>query len=249
MQQTKFLLIASSLATNYGLNSSGVSYPNLLRHAGMNFLFEQKNSLLISEASEIISKTDDLPKNLVIHLGTSVGWPRPIIKLGELKFKLHSNPYYFDLPAYQSKTQIGRFKSRMKIQLKRIIKSILFPLGLYRPMTTKSDTVIAIENLLEIVSKKFNRILWIQHMYLLDKKTKIEADIYLNYYNLIIKTISDANLTNLILATPGPDFLNARNYSLDRVHLSPEGHSKLASLISSWEQNNASDFEGARLIF
>ena len=249
MQKKKFLLIASSLATNYGLNKADASYPDLLRLAGERFMVEQKNSLLISEVSELISKTQDLPKNLVLHFGTSVGWPRAFIEVANMKFGLLPNPYYFDLPAHESKSQFGRSKSRAKIRFKRIIKNILLPFGLYKPFTSKAKTLSDIKDLLDQVDRQFDRILWIQHAFLLDKKTNIEAAIYMDYYKLIIETLTDAKLTKLTLAIPGPDFFKPSNYSIDQVHLSPEGHRTIASTISSWEQGATNDFSGNCLYY
>jgi hypothetical protein len=247
--QDEFLLISSSLATNYGLPQNEKSYAEILRDSGKVFKLEQKNSLLISQAPELISKSAENQTTLILHFGTTVGWPKAFIRIGKTNFRLSKNPYYFDLPAYASQSKLGRFKSKVKLYFKRVIKNCLLPLRLYKPLLTKEETIFSIVQLLEIADKFFDEILWIQHLFLIGTKTNAEKKIYLQYYQLIMSTVLDMKLEKLTLATPGPDFLNPVNYSMDEVHLSAKGHSEMARVITSWLEGSANKCASNHLTF
>lgn len=243
MNEKDFLLVSSSLATKYGLNEDDLCYTEILKLQGMTFDFVQKNSLLISQATELIAKSDNHPKKLVLHFGTSVGWPKAFIRVRKKEYKLTRNEYYFDLPAYSSRSTLRKLKTRIKFKLKVIIKYILLPLGLYKPKISTLETKFAIAELLQISDKYFDEILWIQHTYLISNKSKVEKKIYTEYYNSIISAVLGANLQSLTLAIPSSDFRVPLNYSIDEVHLSPHGHRKIADTIISWAQKETRESE------
>jgi hypothetical protein len=228
------MIIASSLCTKYGIAQEDTCYVEILIQNGMNFQLTQKNSLVISDAILILTKAVANQNRLVVHFGTSVGWPKAFVKFNNKKRSIFGNPYYFDLPAYGSRNKFSKIRKKSKKLMKYSLKTFLRLVGLYKPVVSEKELFLDIEEFLTQASAKFEKILWIQHKNLMSRSTRFEQVTYEKYFNAIIGQLLAKRTKGLLIAVPSQEFLNVENFCIDNTHLSQNGHNILAKVILEW---------------
>lgn len=169
---------------------------------------------------------------LVLHFGTSVAWPSPLVRIGHRfgfethnEFALHQPPYRYHGSSMHKALKMS------KLRVRNLFKYLLFMVGAYRPRNSIREVTDQVNAVLSQARKKADRIIWVQHRSLQSKRIFLERAIYSRYYKRVIKAVSEVAGETLLLLELPETFLIGENYLLDGVHLSELGHSRLAGII------------------
>ena len=178
-----------------------------------------------------ISLINNLPQSevLVLHFGTSVGWPIPLVEVGyKFGFEIHNEAAFHQPPKPYSGPPSVKIKKKVRLRLRNLIKYLLFFVGAYKPKVSIREIEDQVRAVLAIASKHTSRIIWVQHRSLQSMRILVERKMYNRYYKRFIAAIKENAPDNLTLVELGPDFLIPENYLMDGVHLSEQGHYVLA---------------------
>ena len=169
---------------------------------------------------------------LILHFGTSVGWPTAVVNLGH-KFGLDlHNEFSFHQPAENYRGGLlARLKKSIKLRVRNSIKYILFFLGLYRPRASFRELEEQITTVLSLAFEKSSHIIWIQHRSLEYSRIALERLIYRRYYKKILECLNNDKSPHLHVLEIDNDFLVPENYKNDGIHLSEHGHQVMARKI------------------
>ena len=169
---------------------------------------------------------------LVLHFGTSVGWPEPVVKIGQ-KFgmELHNDHSFQQPPKKYSGSLSRRLSKSIKLRARNAIKYGLFLLGLYKPRASLKEMGDQVSVVANLARKKADRVIWIQHQSIQTNRIVLERSQYRRYYNEILEALAPlASDTFKVMQLPS-GFLSSENYLMDGVHLTAKGHQELAELI------------------
>ena len=170
---------------------------------------------------------------LILHYGTSVAWPSPVVDLGhKFGMELHNEAAFHQPPKPYSGTLAVKIKKKVRLRLRNLIKYVLFFSGAYRPKVSIREIEDQVQAVIAIASKRTSRIIWVQHRSLQSMRIVVERKMYNLYYKHIISAIKKHSPLNLTLVELGSDFLISENYLMDGIHLSKQGHCVLAHHLS-----------------
>ena len=134
-------------------------------------------------------------------------------------------------PAYKRKGFLRKINQSLRMRVRNTIKYILFGLGLYKSRISRREIVDQIDAVVHLASKQSKRIMWVQHQALQNRRIFVERRSYQKYYKEILDALAKYESPTFALITLPDDFLVQENYLLDCVHLSEQGHRKLATML------------------
>lgn len=170
---------------------------------------------------------------LILHFGTSIGWPSLVVRLQDRFGIKFSNEFGFHQPMTEGKPATFQLKVRklIKLKIKNFLKYIFLLMGLYKPRVSIHEIRDQIDAVVSIATAKAERVLWIQHRALQDSHTFAERLFYKRYYSRIISKVKSFNNSKIHILEIPDSFVVRKNYLNDWIHLKPEGHRQLASMV------------------
>jgi hypothetical protein len=233
MKKLKIFVIGGSASSNFGNVETTLAWPDLLANnlgstadvthlsrSGLTFV-RGMNELTLVDSAEL----------LIMHFGTSIGWPISIIKAGTILGVDFASDHGFNQPSGVSKIKSRRFKKFIKRNFRNAIKYLLFFTGFYKPRASRRELTDQIEAVIRLANHKTDRIIWIQHRAFLHHRIFLEKWVYDRYYKKIMKTLRRANLEGLTVLEIPDEFMVAENYLFDCIHLSNLGHKRLEQIV------------------
>ena len=234
MRIQKIQVLGGSASTAFALEDN-TAWPNQVAKAFPKIEITHKylNGLTFVRSINILHELEHSDV-LILHFGTSVGWPSAVVNLGHrLGLDLH-NEFSFHQPALPYKGGfVPKLGKKVKLKLRNFIKYLLFFLGLYRPRASFRELEEQIGAVLSIALTKADHVIWIQHRSLDYSRIALESLIYSRYYRKILKFLNLSKLQNLIVLELNQKFLISENFLNDGVHLSERGHSAITNKIVS----------------
>ena len=233
MENLGITVIGGSASSNFGNAPYTTAWPDLLamnlkdsarvKHHSRGGLTFVKGMNEISD----IESTDIL----IMHFGTSIGWPTTIVKAGTVMGIDFATDYGFHQPAALSPVKKVRVKKFFKRRFRNTVKYVLFFLGLYKPRASKRELNDQIEAVVNLAQHKAKRLIWIQHRAYLNPRIALEKWVYESYYKKIMKTLKKIDVEGFSLLEIPDSFVVADNYLFDCIHLSDRGHKLLEALV------------------
>jgi hypothetical protein len=231
-------IIGGSVARAFGIEESPHDWPSILAsrlHGPSNVQFAQSVGFL--NPSSLLAHIEQTLECdlLVVHMGTSVGWPVIQAPVERILRPEHRHDAAFHLPTRKA-VNFSHFVARLfRHSLRNTLKIIAFPFGFYRPRQSLDDLEPAIKRALSTAFSKANQVVWIQHRSLGYRRLFLERRVYRKYYDRIIDILENSigEDSRLHLIKLPEEFLNQRNFTLDGVHLSGTGHMEIAKLIEA----------------
>jgi len=233
MERLKIFAIGGSASNNFGNAAETLSWPELLAanlgdyadvthlsRSGLTFV-RGVNKLAEVESADI----------LIMHFGTSVGWPISIIKAGTVMGIDFATDHGFHQPTGVSTVKKRRVKNFLKRSFRNSIKYLLFFAGLYKPRASKREMNDQIEAVINLALKKSDRLIWIQHRAFMNHRIVLEKWVYDRYYKKIMQILSGMDVKGLTVLEIPDDFMVADNYLFDCIHLSGQGHKRLEQMV------------------
>jgi len=232
----KISVIGGSVSQAFGLEGQGIEWPSLLREQIADEAdVERVSSIGFLNPGSLLrfiekSKPSDV---LIIHMGTSVGWPVIHAPLERLLRPEHRHDAAFHLPTTATTSNRHLVKRALRHTLRNLLKFSAFPLGLYRPRQSIRDLESDLESAFIEASKLASHVVWMQHRTLGYRRLFLERWVYQRYFNRIQSQVRRRAMEfeNLHLVEIPDGFLSQDNFTLDGVHVSSQGHQKLATLI------------------
>jgi len=228
-------LIGGSASTNIYLPADSKTWPELL--VGLNpqvksLELRQQGMLTISRALPLAA---DFPNVDILFLSfaTTLGWPVVDRKVANLLAPEFQSETALHLAAFPSKSRRRRFQKRLRRLALNTLKFAAYPLGLYRPTNNLSDLEDQVRALLSVSFTKASRVVWIQHRPMRDNRIWLERRMFDRYYSRLIEVLSQIQHANFRLIEFPESFMQQKNFCLDEVHLSQEGHRCLAEYLDS----------------
>lgn len=172
---------------------------------------------------------------LVLHFGTSIGWPSLAVRMQDRFGIKFSSEFGFHQPIkHESAVSLG-FKIRkfVKLKLKNFIKYLLLIFGLYRPKVSIREIHDQIDAVISLASARAREVYWIQHRAFQDSHTVAERFFYRRYYSKIVEKVKDSSNPKIKILEIPDSFVIRENYLNDWVHLSHLGHQRLAEMVSA----------------
>jgi hypothetical protein len=233
MKQKIVQIIGGSASTAFALEDSKSAWPDLIRVKYPTIEFRYINQPLMTLVKSLSHiENIDHSEVLILHFGTSVGWPEPVIKLGHtLGMELHNEHSFHQPPKKYSGSPFWRMKKVVRLKIRNLFKYALFALGLYRPRASLREMGDQVAVVASIARKKASKVLWIQHQSLQTNRIVLERSLYRRYYREIIDALSPMVSESFKVLQLPKNFLRSDNYLLDGVHLTEDGHRELAKLI------------------
>lgn len=223
-------MIGGSASTAFALPDEKLAWPNLLEQefSGIAVIHESIPGMTLSRSIKVINESDK-SDILILHFGTSVGWPSLIVNWGS-KFGLdvHNEAALHQPPLKYSGTPQRRLKKNFKLRTRNFLKYILYFLGGYKPRTSIQEVEDQVRAVLSVATKKASNVIWIQHHNLQFMRIAVERRMYAKYYDRLVKAIQSHSSEKLRLIQLEPAFLTSENYLLDGIHLSELGHRRIA---------------------
>jgi hypothetical protein len=168
---------------------------------------------------------------LIMHFGTSIGWPISLVKTGTAMGIDFASDHGFNQPTGISKKRTRRVKNFFKRSFRNIVKFVLFFTGQYKPRASRRELKDQIEAVIHLAQHKTDRLIWIQHRAFLNHRIWLEKWVYERYYKQIMKTLDGLGLKGVSVLEIPDEFMVAENYLFDCVHLSSRGHERLEKLV------------------
>ena len=226
-------IIGGSASTAYALKDSKASWPEIIGEKYPNLEIRHINQPLMTLVQSL-NHLQDLEHSdiLILHFGTSVGWPEPVVKMGHaLGMDLHNDHSFQQPPKKYSGNLKRRLGKSIKLRARNLIKYFLFLLGLYKPRASLKEMGDQVGVVARIARQKAENILWIQHQSIQTNRIVLERSQYRRYYREIIDALSPMVSESFKVLQLPKNFLRGENYLLDGVHLTEDGHRELAKLI------------------
>lgn len=175
----------------------------------------------------------ELPSQDIILLTFAATMAWPVINRNVSQFLA---PYMqqetsFHLAPYRSKTVQRRLVKRCKRITLNVVKYLAFPFGLYRPTNSLRDLDDQVRALLAIAKSKSKKVVWVQHQPMRDSRIWLERMVFDRYYARLISTLREQSVPNFQLIEFPPEFMVQENFLADEVHLSQQGHIRLAEYL------------------
>jgi hypothetical protein len=168
---------------------------------------------------------------LIMHFGTSIGWPISIVKAGTVMGIDFASDHGFNQPTGVSKVKTHKVKNLFKRSFRNTVKYLLFFTGQYKPRASRRELQDQIEAVIHLAQHKTERLIWIQHRAFLNHRIFLEKRVYEAYYKQIMKTLNGLGVKGVSVLTIPDEFMVADNYLFDCVHLSSKGHERLEKLV------------------
>ena len=226
-------IIGGSASTAFALEANGASWPDLLQKKYPDLEFRHINQPLMTLVQSLNFIEDlEFSDLLILHFGTSVGWPEPVVKMGhKLGMDLHNDHSFQQPPKKYSGDLLRRMSKTLKLRTRNAIKYLLFILGLYRPRASLKEMEDQVGVVARISRHKASKVLWIQHQSIQTSRILLEQAFYRRYYRKIIDALKPMESNDFSILELPRHFITAENYLLDGVHLTERGHQELAKLI------------------
>lgn len=226
-------IIGGSASTAFALEPNGASWPDLLRRKYPDLEFRHINQPLMTLVQSL-NYIEDLEFSdlLILHFGTSVGWPEPVVKIGHrLGMDLHNDHSFQQPPKKYSGDLLRRLGKTFKLRIRNAIKYLLFILGLYKPRASLKEMSDQVEVVARIASHKAKKVIWVQHQSIQTSRILLEQAFYRRYYGKIIDALQPIASDDFAILELPKEFITPENYLIDGVHLTKRGHQELARLI------------------
>ncbi|MBU6164429.1 MAG: hypothetical protein KGO99_05505 [Actinomycetales bacterium] len=234
-------VVGGSATTAFALPDEKWAWPTLLGELipKSEVQHSSQKGLTLVRSLELISNLPEC-EVLVLHFGTSVGWPLALVKVGyRYGLQVHNEFGFHQPPKPYSGTPSVKMKKKIRLRFRNMIKYLLFFAGAYRPKVSIREIEDQVRAVIAIASKRTSRIIWVQHRSLQSMRIIVERKMYQRYYKRFIAAINSNAPANLTLVELDSDFLISENYLMDGVHLSEQGHyvlaHRLAELIKAQE--------------
>lgn len=228
-------LIGGSASTNIYLPENSKTWPELLVELNPQVRaleLRQRGMLTISRALPLVA---DFPKidTLILSFATTLGWPVVDRKVANLLAPEFQSETALHLAAFPSKSRRKRLQKRLRRLALNALKFAAYPFGLYRPTNNLSDLEDQVRALVAISFTKASNVVWIQHQPMRDNRIWLERRMFDRYYRRLIDVLSQIEHPNFRLIEFPDSFMQQKNFCLDEVHLSLEGHRCLADYLHS----------------
>ncbi len=233
MERLQSIAILGGSAASSFNDDKKFSWPYLLKESlppNVNFKIETRGGLTFVRA---ITELADFPNEdlLILHFGTSIGWPVSIVKLGHKMGVDFTGEFAFHQPAYRSSDFSRRIKRAIRARLRNSVKYLLFFTGRYRARISRREIDDQIRAVIQVAKHQSKRIIWIQHQALQNRRIFLERRSYQRYYREIVEVLKNHESLDFQVVTLPDEFLVQENYLLDCVHLSRKGHQELHRLV------------------
>ena len=241
MALQRIQVVGSSAASNFATNKQDHSWPHLL---SQHFGNMAKVDVVVRPGLTPIRAIDELLHLnncdlLILHLGTSVGWPSTIVDFGYRLGIDFESEHGLHQPAFRSKKFHRRVKAQFKARLRNSAKYLLFFTGMYRPRINLAELDEQVNALIDLAFQKAPHVIWIQHRAIPHRRIFLERMISTRFYNRLLSALSKRESESLKVIFEEREFLVKENYLIDFVHLSENGHfelfKKIAEAVNSFE--------------
>ena len=233
MERLKICVIGGSASNNFGNAPETLAWPDrLAKNLGdyADVTHFSRGGLTFVRGMSELTLVDSVDV-LIMHFGTSIGWPISIIKAGTVMGIDFASDHAFNQPTGLSAVKKRRVKKFLKRSFRNAIKYILFFTGLYKPRASRRELHDQIEAVIQLAQHKTERIIWIQHRAFLHHRIVLEKWVYDRYYRKIMKTLRRLDLKALTVLEIPDNFIVAENYLFDCIHLSSLGHKRLEQMV------------------
>jgi hypothetical protein len=233
MERLKVFVIGGSVSNNFGNASDTLTWPehlakNLGEHAVVTHL--SRGGLTFVRGMNELAEVDSADV-LIMHFGTSIGWPVSIIKAGTVMGIDFASDHGFNQPTGISTVKSHRVKKFATRTFRNGVKYILFFTGLYKPRASRRELKDQVEAVVNIAQHKAKSIIWIQHRAFLNHRIVLEKWVYDRYYRKIMKTLKGLDVNALSVLEIPDEFVISDNYLFDCIHLSSQGHKRLEQMV------------------
>ena len=233
MERLQSITVLGGSAASSFSDDQDLSWPYLLKASlpsHIEFRVETRGGLTFVRA---ISELADFPDEdlLILHFGTSIGWPTSVVQLGHKLGVDFTSEFAFHQPAYRSSSFKTRIKRAFKVRIRNTVKYLLFFTGRYKSRISRREIDDQIKAVVQLAKSQSKRIIWIQHQALQNRRIFLERRSYQRYYKEIIQSLEKYKSEDFQLLTLPNEFLVQENYLLDSVHLSRQGHQELHKLV------------------
>ena len=225
-------MLGGSAASNFS-DDQELSWPYLLKASlpsHIEFKVETRGGLTFVRA---ISELADFPDGdlLILHFGTSIGWPSSVVQLGHKLGIDFTGEFAFHQPAYGSSGFVKRIRRAFKVRIRNAVKYLLFITGKYKSRISRREIDDQIKAVVLLAKSQSKRIIWIQHQALQNRRIFLERRSYQRYYREIVYSLEKYKSANFQVITLPDEFLVQENYLLDCVHLSRQGHEEIHRIV------------------
>lgn len=233
MERLKISVIGGSASNNFGNLPDSLAWPellakNLAQSADLTHI--SRGGLTFVRGMNEIAEIDSTGV-LIMHFGTSIGWPINLVKIGTAMGIDFASDYGFNQPTGISTKRTRRVKNYFKRSFRNTVKFVLFFTGQYKPRASRRELKDQIEAVIHLAQHKTDRLIWIQHRAFLNHRIWLEKWVYERYYKQIMKTLDGLGLKGVTVLEIPDEFMVAENYLFDCVHLSNKGHERLEKLV------------------
>jgi hypothetical protein len=231
MERRNLLVIGGSASNNFGKVPDTQAWPKILEknlggntqvthvsHSGLTFV-RGMNELANVDSVDLI----------IMHFGTSIGWPISMIQMGTKAGIDFDSEVAFNQPPYRSAQ--NKLKKDLRRLFRNTVKYVLFLFGLYRPRVSRKELSDQIDVVINLAKLKCEKLVWVQHRAFLKHRIVLEKATYDRYYLEIMKALKSRSSDFLQIVEIPDDFMTQENYLFDCVHLSSSGHVALERII------------------
>ena len=233
MERLNITVIGGSASNNFGNPQDSLGWPELLAKnltQSADLTHVSRGGLTFVRGMNEIAEIDSADV-LIMHFGTSIGWPISIVKAGTVMGIDFASDHGFNQPTGISKVKSHRVKNCFKRGFRNSVKYLLFFTGQYKPRASRRELQDQIEAVIHLAQHKTDRLIWIQHRAFLNHRIFLEKRVYEAYYKQIMKTLNGLGVKGVSVLTIPDEFMVAENYLFDCVHLSSKGHERLEKLV------------------
>ena len=233
MERLKITVIGGSASNNFGNPSDSLGWPELLAKnltQSADLTHVSRGGLTFVRGMNEIAEIDSADV-LIMHFGTSIGWPISIVKAGTVMGIDFASDHGFNQPTGISKVKSHIVKNCFKRGFRNSVKYLLFFTGQYKPRASRRELQDQVEAVIHLAQHKTDRLIWIQHRAFLNHRIWLEKWVYERYYKRIMKTLNGLGVQGVSVLTIPDEFMVAENYLFDCVHLSSKGHERLEKLV------------------
>ena len=233
MERLKLSVIGGSASNNFGNVPDSLAWPELLAKnlaESADLTHVSRGGLTFVRGMNEIAEINSVGV-LIMHFGTSIGWPISLVKTGTSIGIDFASDHGFNQPTGVSTKRTRRVKNFFKRSFRNGVKYVLFFTGQYKPRASRRELKDQIEAVIHLAQHKTDRLIWIQHRAFLNHRIWLEKWVYERYYKQIMKTLDGLGLKGVSVLEIPDDFMIAENYLFDCVHLSSTGHERLEKLV------------------
>ena len=233
MERLKISVIGGSASNNFGNVPDSLAWPELLAKnlaESADLTHVSRGGLTFVRGMNEIAEIDSTGV-LIMHFGTSIGWPISLVKTGTSIGIDFASDHGFNQPTGVSTKRTRRVKNFFKRSFRNGVKYVLFFTGQYKPRASRRELKDQIEAVIHLAQHKTDRLIWIQHRAFLNHRIWLEKWVYERYYKQIMKTLDGLGLKGVSVLEIPDEFMISENYLFDCVHLSSKGHERLEKLV------------------